>query len=88
MVQPARGSCLSNPTPRIIECDFAPGFMVELPQKDLDLALQEADHLKPVLASTSPVHHLVHSLETRGAGGEGAQALLKVLEQLPGVVVK
>jgi len=62
--------------------------MAELQQKDLDLVLQEADHLKPLLPTTSPVHHLFHSLETRVAGGERTQALLNVLEQLAGAEVK
>lgn len=79
---------LSNLAPRILERDFAPGFMVELQQKDLRLVLQEADHLKLALPATSLVHHLFHALETRGAGGEGTQALVKVLEQLAGVTVK
>jgi 3-hydroxyisobutyrate dehydrogenase len=79
---------LANLAPRILKRDFAPGFMVELQQKDLRLVLQEADHLKLALPATSLVHHLFNALETRGAGGEGTQALVKVLEQLAGVTVK
>lgn len=79
---------LSNLAPRVIERDFAPGFMVKLQQKDLRLVLQEAEHLQLALPATSLVHNLFHALETRGAGDEGTQALVKVLESLAGVEVK
>ncbi len=79
---------LSNLAPRVLERDFAPGFMVKLQQKDLRLVLQEADRLKLSLPATGLVHHLFHALESRGGGDEGTQALVKVLEQLGGVEVK
>ena len=79
---------MSDPAPRIPERDFAPGFMVELQQKDLRLVLREAYHLKLALPATSLVHHLYHALDTRGIGGERTQALVKVLEQLAEVTVK
>ncbi len=79
---------LSNLAPRIFQRDFAPGFMVKLQQKDLRLVLQEADRLHLALPATSLVHSLFNALETAGAGNEGTQALVKVLEQLAGVEVK
>ena len=79
---------LANLAPRIFRRDFAPGFMVKLQQKDLRLVLQEADRLRLALPATSLVHSLFNALETRGAGDEGTQALIKVLEQLAGVEVK
>ena len=79
---------LSNLAPRVLERDFAPGFMVKLQQKDLRLVLQEADRLKLSLPATSLVHHLFHALESQGGGDEGTQALVKVLERLGGVEVK
>ncbi len=79
---------LSNLAPRIFQRDFAPGFMVKLQQKDLRLVLQEADRLHLALPATSLAHSLFNALETAGAGDEGTQALVKVLEQLAGVEVK
>jgi len=79
---------LSNLAPRIFQRDFAPGFMVKLQQKDLRLVLQEADRLQLALPATSLVHSLFNALETRGAGNEGTQALVKVLEQLAGITVQ
>jgi len=79
---------LSNLAPRIFQRDFAPGFMVKLQQKDLRLVLQEADRLHLALPATSLAHSLFNALETAGAGDEGTQALVKVLEQLAGVTVR
>ena len=79
---------LSNLAPRILQRDFDPGFMVKLQQKDLRLVLQEAEHLQLALPATSLVHNLFHALEASGAGDEGTQALVKVLERLAGVEVK
>jgi 2-hydroxy-3-oxopropionate reductase len=79
---------LSNLAPRVFQRDFAPGFMVKLQQKDLRLVLHEADRLRLALPATSLVHSLFNALETMGAGDEGTQALVKVLERLAGVEVK
>ncbi|MEW6296251.1 MAG: 2-hydroxy-3-oxopropionate reductase [Thermodesulfobacteriota bacterium] len=79
---------LSNLAPRIFQRDFAPGFMVKLQQKDLRLVLHEADRLGLALPATSLVHHLFNALEGMGAGDEGTQALVKVLERLAGVEVQ
>jgi 3-hydroxyisobutyrate dehydrogenase len=79
---------LSNLAPRIFQRDFAPGFMVKLQQKDLKLVLHEADRMQLALPATSLVHSLFNALETTGAGDEGTQALVKVLEKLAGVEVK
>ena len=79
---------LTNLAPRIFQRDFAPGFMVKLQQKDLRLVLQEADRLQLALPATSLVHSLFNALESMGAGNEGTQALVKVLERLAEVEVK
>jgi 3-hydroxyisobutyrate dehydrogenase len=62
--------------------------MVKLQQKDLRLVLQEADRLQLALPATSLVHNLFNALESMGAGNEGTQALVKVLEHLAQVEVK
>jgi 3-hydroxyisobutyrate dehydrogenase len=79
---------LTNLAPRILQRDFAPGFMVKLQQKDLRLVLHEADQLHLALPATSLVHNLFNALETAGAGDEGTQSLVKVLERLAGVEIK
>lgn len=75
---------LSNLGPRMIKGDFAPGFMVRLMQKDLRLILEAARDKHVSLPETSLVHQLYASLEADGLGGEGTQALIKVIEKLSG----
>jgi len=79
---------MTNLAPRVFQRDFSPGFMVKLQQKDLKLVLHEADQMRLALPATSLVHSLFNALETTGAGDEGTQALVKVLERLAGVEVK
>ena len=73
---------LSNLGPRIIDRDFAPGFMVRLLQKDLRLALGAAGDVQQPLPVTALVHQFFHQLEASGSGGDGTQALARVLESL------
>ena len=73
---------LSNLGPRIAGRDFAPGFMIRLMQKDLRLALDAADDVLQPLPNTSLVHQLYYQLQAQGAGGDGTQALARVVEAL------
>ena len=73
---------LSNLGPRIAGRDFAPGFMIRLMQKDLRLALEAADEVLQPLPNTSLVHQLYYQLQAQGAGGDGTQALARVVEAL------
>jgi 3-hydroxyisobutyrate dehydrogenase len=72
----------ANLGPRMIKGDFAPGFMIDLQQKDLRLVLEAArDSGSPVLAA-GLVHQLFTSAQSAGGGKEGTQALFKVLQKL------
>ena len=72
----------ANLGPRMIKGDFAPGFMIDLQQKDLRLVLEAArDSGSPALAA-SLVHQLFTSAQAAGSGKEGTQALYKVLQKL------
>ena len=73
---------LSNLGPRIAGRDFAPGFMIRLMQKDLRLALEAADEVLQPLPNTSLVHQLYYQLQAQGAGGDGTQALARVVEAM------
>lgn len=75
---------LSNLGPRMIAGDLAPGFMIKLLQKDLRLALGEADRLQMPLLGTSLVHQLLRTAESDGLGDAGTQALIHVVERLAG----
>jgi len=73
---------LTNLGPRIIKRDFAPGFMVDLVQKDLRLVLEACASSGVSLPATGLVHQLFGSAQAHGSGREGTQSLAKVLERL------
>ncbi len=75
---------LSNRGPQVINRDWRPGFMVDLQQKDLRLALKAADELGVPLLGTSTVFNLYRTLQAQGLGAEGNHALVKALEHLAG----
>ena len=76
---------LQNLGPRLINGDFAPGFMVRLQQKDLRLILEGAREMRLTLPATALINQLFASLEASGNGDEGTQALVKVHERLAGI---
>ncbi len=85
----AAGSwAMSNLAPKILKRDFSPGFMVKLQQKDLRLVLDTAKELQIALPGTALVNQLFQSLEGKGCGDEGIQALVKALEQMDGAEVR
>lgn len=70
--------------PRAAAGDFAPGFMVDLMQKDLGLVLEAARATATPLPGTALVSQLFAVLQARGRGREGTQALADVLAMLAG----
>jgi len=75
---------LANLGPRIVARDFAPGFMVDLVQKDLRIILASAASVGATLPATALVHQLFSSAQAYGDGRQGTQSLAKVLERLAG----
>jgi 3-hydroxyisobutyrate dehydrogenase len=75
---------LSNLGPRMAGEDFAPGFMIDLQQKDLRLALQAAFEMQLPVPALAMVHQLFSACQARGEGREGTQALIKSLRALAG----
>ena len=71
---------LSNLGPRILQGDFAPGFMVNLQQKDLKLVLQAANDVKLALPGAGMAHQYFNIVERAGCADEGTQALIKAYE--------
>ena len=68
--------------PKIYERDFAPGFMVDLAQKDIGLILASAEELDLPLVLIPLVTQVFRSAQRMGMGREGTQAYVKVLERL------
>lgn len=76
---------MANYAPKILAGDFAPGFMVDLQQKDLRLALDAAYAAKASLPGTALTHALYTALQQDGGGREGNHSLIKAIERLSGV---
>ena len=76
---------MQNYAPKILDGDFRPGFMVDLQQKDLRLALDAAYSARVPLPGTSLAHALYTALQRDGGGREGNLALIKVIERLAGI---
>ena len=72
----------ANLGPRIIQGDFAPGFMIDLVVKDLRLVTEALRDPKLDLPAFSLVHHLFTQAHQAGFGREGTQALFKTVERL------
>ena len=75
---------LSNRGPQMIARDWAPGFTIDLQQKDLRIALDAADHFGAPMPGVALVFQLYRALQNRGLGGEGNHAIIKALEELAG----
>jgi 3-hydroxyisobutyrate dehydrogenase len=78
---------LAHRGPQILVRDWRPGFTIDLQQKDVRLALEEAEQLGVPLMVTALVHQLYQSLQRAGLGGEGNHALIKALERMAGLEV-
>ena len=67
---------------RMIKRTFAPGFRIELHQKDLNLALQGAKTLGLSLPHTASAAQLMQSCAAHGLGGADHSALCRSLEMM------
>ena len=75
---------MTNLGPRILQGDFAPGFMVKLQQKDLKLVMEAANDVKLALPGASLAHQYFNIVERHGFADEGTQALIKAYEAQAG----
>ena len=87
MVEATKGGAagswqLSNLAPKMVDEDYAPGFMIDLQQKDLRLVLEAAEEVHLPLPALSYVHQLYKSNQANGEGKEGTQALYKSVKRL------
>jgi 3-hydroxyisobutyrate dehydrogenase len=62
--------------------DFAPGFMIDLQQKDLRLVLEMARDNKLPLPATAMVNKLFAGKQNSGEGKLGTQALIKSIKKI------
>lgn len=73
---------LSNLGPRAVNGDFAPGFMVDLMQKDLRLVLDAANETHTPLPGSALVSQLFQSIQAEGRGRDGTQSLVDAIAKL------
>lgn len=85
----AAGSwALANLGPKIAAGDLAPGFMVRLIQKDLNIVMKAAAEANLPLPGTAIAVQNFRSVQADGGGGLGTQAMITVYEKLAGRPVR
>jgi 3-hydroxyisobutyrate dehydrogenase len=87
MLQSIRGGAagcwsLDNLAPRILQRNFAPGFLVDHFVKDMEIALAEAERAGLVLPGLKLVDELYRTLQAQGHGRDGTHALYLALEAM------
>jgi 3-hydroxyisobutyrate dehydrogenase len=73
---------LQNLGPKMASADFAPGFTIDLQQKDLRLVLEAAAQSRQPLPAASLVSQFFTAAQADGHGKDGTQALFTVLQNL------
>ena len=73
---------LDNLAPRILQRDFAPGFLIDHFIKDMGIALKESARMELFLPGLSLVHQLYLAVKAQGHGKSGTQALILALEKM------
>jgi len=71
---------LENLGPKIAAGDFAPGFMVDLAQKDLRLVLEQAAASHVTLPGSERIHELFKIVQGMNGGRQGTQALFRAMQ--------
>lgn len=75
---------LTNLGPKIAEGDMAPGFMIELLNKDLSIVAEAARRHGLTLPEAETAAGLFRAAAANGLAGEGTQAVSRVIEMLGG----
>ena len=71
---------MSNTAPRILDGDFEPGFFIKHYVKDMKIAKEEAEDRSVELGILNRVLEMYQTLEEKGMGDLGTQALIKYYE--------
>lgn len=76
----AAGSWMLNHlAPRILQNDFAPGFMIKLQQKDLRLAMELLEGNEEKFPGAVLAHELFSQAVAHGLGEQGTQGLINLM---------
>jgi 3-hydroxyisobutyrate dehydrogenase len=79
---------LDNLAPRILQRDFASGFLSDHFIKDMGIALKESARMGLFLPGLSLVHQLYLAVKAQGHGKSGTQALILALEKMSRTVIQ
>ena len=71
---------------RIMDGDFRPGFFIDHFVKDLGLVLEECRRMHLVLPGATLAEQFYRSMQAKGHGREGTQALVRALSEFSGKV--
>jgi 3-hydroxyisobutyrate dehydrogenase len=71
---------LSNLAPKILQGDFAPGFLIRLQQKDLRLVLESIQKIDGSFPATELAYKLFTEAVERGLGEQGTQGLINLYD--------
>lgn len=71
---------MTNMAPRMLKGDFAPGFFIKHYNKDMSIALEQADEAGLKLDVLQTVYDMYKKLESDGKGDLGTQALIQLFE--------
>ncbi|HEY3137035.1 MAG TPA: NAD(P)-dependent oxidoreductase, partial [Blastocatellia bacterium] len=69
---------LSNLAPRILQNDFAPGFLIRLQQKDLRLVREIIQRIEGSFPATELAYSLFTEAVAKGLGEQGTQGLINL----------
>ncbi len=76
---------LANRGPQVINDYWAPGFSIDLQQKDLRLVLGAADEMGIPVIATALCFNLYRTLQAQGHGGDGNHSIIRALEAMAGI---
>lgn len=80
----AGSTVLARKGPGMLRRDYAPGFRIELHDKDMGIVVAAARQAGVVIPLGAHVAQLIAALKARGDGGLDHSALLKLVEELSG----
>lgn len=72
---------LTNYAPRILACDFAPGFAIKHYIKDMKIALESAAEMNLTMPGLELALKMYEELAGRGEGESGIHALIKYFDE-------
>jgi 2-hydroxy-3-oxopropionate reductase len=84
----AGSRCLDQKAEKILAGDFAPGFKIDLHQKDLELVHDAAASLGVPVPTTALVGQFLRALQTRSRGGDDHSGVIQFFEELSGIKVR